>query len=55
MNNWLYSIYAVILAIVSFFTKEIVTFVMLGFTLLSLHNIHSTLKKIHEEINDKNH
>ncbi|WP_249872765.1 hypothetical protein [Oceanobacillus saliphilus] len=46
MNGWLYGLYAVIIAIVSIFTGEIVTFVMLGFILISLQNIHSTLKEI---------
>lgn len=46
MKGWLYSLYAIILAIISIFTGEIVTFVMLGFILISLQNIHSTLKQI---------
>ncbi|MEI3597868.1 MULTISPECIES: hypothetical protein [unclassified Oceanobacillus] len=46
MNNWFYVIYAVLLAGLSIVTGEIVTFVMLGFILLTLQNIHSTLKKI---------
>ncbi|MGY0693755.1 hypothetical protein ACW2QC_13355 [Virgibacillus sp. FSP13] len=46
MNGWLYGLYALIIAIVSIFTGEIVTFVMLGFILISLQNIHSTLKEI---------
>ncbi|SFD68063.1 hypothetical protein SAMN05216238_103126 [Lentibacillus persicus] len=46
MNNWLYILYAILLAIVSIVTGEIVTFVMLGFILISLRNIHSTLKEI---------
>ena len=46
MNSWLYGLYALIIAIVSIFTGEIVTFVMLGFILISLQNIHSTLKQI---------
>ncbi|AGX06869.1 hypothetical protein B14911_13532 [Bacillus sp. NRRL B-14911] len=48
MSNWLYSLYFVILGVVSFFTREIVTFIMLGFILLSLNNINNTLKKIHD-------
>ncbi len=48
LKDWLYVTYAVILAIVSFYTGEIVTFVMLGFILLSLNNINSTLKKLVE-------
>lgn len=46
MNNFLYAMYAVILAALSIFTGEIVTFVMLGFILITLQNIHSTLKDI---------
>ncbi|MFC3041478.1 hypothetical protein ACFOGI_14615 [Virgibacillus xinjiangensis] len=46
MNNWLYGLYAAILAIVSIFTGEMITFVMLGFILISLQNIHATLKEI---------
>lgn len=53
MNSWLYGMYAVILGNVSVFTGEIVTFVMLGFILLSLHNINSTLKKLVEAIKSK--
>ncbi|MGD6875124.1 hypothetical protein [Bacillus infantis] len=50
MSNWWYSLYFLILAIASFFTGEIVTFIMLGFILLSLNNINNTLKKIHNRI-----
>jgi hypothetical protein len=46
MSNWLYGAYAIVLGIVSVFTGEIVTFVMLGFILISLQNIHSTLRKL---------
>jgi hypothetical protein len=46
MHGWLYGLYAFIIAIVSIFTGEIVTFVMPGFILISLKNIHSTLKEI---------
>lgn len=46
MNNWLYGLFAVTLAVVSIFTGEIVTFVMLGIILISLQNIHTTLKEI---------
>lgn len=46
MNNWLFGLYAIVLAIVSLFTGEIVTFIMLGFILLALNSIHSTLKKL---------
>ncbi|WP_173719842.1 hypothetical protein [Bacillus massilinigeriensis] len=54
MRNGLYMVYAVILGVVSFFTHEIVTYVMLGFILLSLNNIHGTLKKILQENIDRN-
>lgn len=51
MNNWLYGMYALILALLAFFTGEIVTFVMLGFILISLNNINTTLKKIAAKAN----
>lgn len=44
--NWLYTLYLIVIGIVSFFTGEVVTFVMLGIILISLNNIHSTLKEI---------
>ncbi|WP_192894715.1 hypothetical protein [Neobacillus notoginsengisoli] len=53
MKNWWYSFYFLVLGVVSFFTGEIVTFVMLGFILMGLNNINSTLKKIHKSINEK--
>ncbi|MBK5446747.1 MULTISPECIES: hypothetical protein [Peribacillus] len=46
MKGWLYGLYALLIAIVSIFTGELVTFIMLGFILISLQNIHSTLKDI---------
>lgn len=53
MNNKWYGVYAMILGIVSFFTGEIVTFIMLGFILIALININTTLKmnykKDHEQ------
>ncbi|GAB4074459.1 hypothetical protein GCM10028778_19620 [Barrientosiimonas marina] len=52
MNNWLYALYALILGVVSFFTGEIITFVMLGFILISLNNINATLKKIYKKENE---
>ena len=48
MKGYLYGVYSLILGIVAIFTGEIVTFIMLGFILMSLQNIHSTLKKISE-------
>ncbi|MCV9884357.1 hypothetical protein [Metabacillus halosaccharovorans] len=52
MSNWWYGFYFLILGVLSFFTGEVVTFVMLGFILLSLNNINNTLKKIYK-INKK--
>lgn len=46
MNNWLYTLYFIVLGIISFITGEVVTFVMLGLILISLTNIHSTLKEM---------
>lgn len=48
MNNRLYAFYFFILAIVSIFTGEMITFIMLGIILISLTNIHTTLKEILE-------
>jgi len=47
-NGFLYTFYLVIIGIVSFITGEIVTFVMLGLILVSLQNIHLTLKELVE-------
>lgn len=44
MNNWMYSFFALVLGIVSFFTGELVTFIMLSFILIALININTTLK-----------
>lgn len=46
MKNGLYTFYFLVLGIVSFFTEEIITFVMLGIILIALTNIHTTLKEI---------
>lgn len=43
-NKW-YAVYALILGIVSLFTGEVVTFIMLGFILIALININTTLKR----------
>ncbi|MDT8863043.1 hypothetical protein N0O92_23100 [Alkalihalobacillus sp. MEB130] len=48
MSNWWYSVYFLIIGVIAFFTGEIVTFIMLGFILLSLTNINNTLKKIYK-------
>lgn len=46
MNYLLFTLYAILLAVVAFFTGEIVTFIMLGIILVALQNIHGTLKNI---------
>ncbi|UOQ87154.1 hypothetical protein [Gracilibacillus salinarum] len=46
MNNWLYILYATLIALLSFITGEIVTFIMLGIILISLQNIHRVLKEL---------
>lgn len=48
MNNWLYGLFIILLGIIAFFTEEIVTFIMLGFILVSLNNINLTLKKLNK-------
>ena len=48
-----YLFFAIALAILSYFTGEVVTFIMLGFILMSLNNINSTLKKILERLDRK--
>lgn len=49
MNNKWYGVYALILGIISFFTDEMITFIMLGFILIALININNTLKMIYEK------
>ncbi|WP_194842004.1 hypothetical protein [Gracilibacillus salitolerans] len=46
MSNWLYGLYALVLGIVSIITGEIITFIMLGFILISLQNIHRVLREL---------
>ncbi len=46
MNNRWYSFYFLILGIIAFFTGEIITFIILGFILLSLNNKQYTEKDI---------
>jgi len=40
----------IVMGIIAFFTKEIVTFFMLGFTIIILSNIYNVLKKISDKI-----
>lgn len=54
MGAWFYYLYALILGVVSWFTGEIVTFVMLGIILISLNNINSTLQKIYNQNKERN-
>ncbi|WP_426454420.1 hypothetical protein ACP26L_17445 [Paenibacillus sp. S-38] len=50
IQNIGYVIFAFVLAAASIYTGEPVTFIMLGFILMSLITITSYLKKIYEEI-----
>lgn len=45
-----YTLFLAFLGIVSFFTKEIVTFVMLCFIIIILTNIYNVLKGILEKL-----
>ena len=54
MANWWYSLYAVILAALAIYTGEIVTFIMLGFILIALNNINTSLKKIQGSKDNEN-
>lgn len=40
----------IVMGIIAFFTNEIVTFFMLGFTIIILSNIYNVLKKISDKI-----
>ncbi|WP_202914562.1 hypothetical protein [Paenibacillus antri] len=51
--NYYYAIVAGILAVVSFFTGEIVSYVLLGFILLALNNIHKVLQDISRKMDKK--
>lgn len=48
MNNVLLVIYAIVLAVISVFTGEIITFIMLGLVLIALVNISRSLKQLIE-------
>ncbi|WP_461179014.1 hypothetical protein [Virgibacillus ainsalahensis] len=48
MGNGWYIFYILVLGLLSFVTGEIVTFIMLGFVLVSLNNINETLKKMYK-------
>jgi hypothetical protein len=53
MKIQLYVIYAAILGVVSFFTQEIVSYVLLGFILIALNNILTVLKEISKKLDYK--
>lgn len=48
-----YILLVTVLAVMSFVTGEFVTFIMLGFLLMALININTTLKKILEKLDRK--
>lgn len=48
MSNGFNLFYVLVLGLVAIYTGEIVTFVMLGFILLALVNINTTLIKIYQ-------
>lgn len=52
--DWWYRVSFIIIGVVSVFTGEIVTFLMLWFIFLILYNINSTLLKIYLQNNGKN-
>jgi hypothetical protein len=45
-----YTLFLVFLGIISFFTREVVTFVMLCFVIIILTNIYNVLKSILEKL-----
>ena len=53
MKIFLFSIYGGILGVISFFTHEIVAFVLLGFILLVLHKILLVLQEISKKMDPK--
>lgn len=52
--NVLYIVSAAVLGIVSVFTGEIVSFVLLGLILIALNNIHMTLQDISRKLDRMN-
>ncbi|WP_318509680.1 hypothetical protein [Bacillus sp. T3] len=48
MKNMMNTVYLFVLGIVAVYTKELVTFIMLGVILIALNNINGTLKEILE-------
>ncbi len=52
--NWMYRVFFIIIGAVSFFTGEIITFVMLLFIFFILNDIHQTLQQIYIQNKEKN-
>lgn len=46
----IYLLFTLLLAVVAIFTREVVTFIMLGFILLALNNIQDTLREISRKL-----
>ena len=53
MKEFFYVIYVVVLGIVSFFTGEIVTFIMLGVILMALSNMLRVQKEILKKLDNQ--
>lgn len=43
----------IVMGIIAFFTREIITFLMLGFILISLSNIYNVLKEISAKLDSR--
>lgn len=54
MKDYIYVIYVLVLGVVSFFTGEIVTFIMLGIILMALTNMLRVQKEILKKLSDQN-
>ncbi|MCM3633523.1 MULTISPECIES: hypothetical protein [Paenibacillus] len=54
MKDYIYVIYVLALGVVSFFTGEIVTFIMLGIILMALTNMLRVQKEILKKLSDQN-
>lgn len=50
-NRILYTIFMFMLGIIAFFTRELVTFVMLGFIMIMVSNIYDKLDEISRKMN----
>jgi len=53
MKIFFYSLYAAVLGVISFFTQEMVSFILLGFILISLNNILNVLKDISKKLDNR--